>query len=56
MPSYTNPFARTQTRLTPAKQDSPNTFSLSTLLVCIGALPKPAHQGEQPAIVPHPLA
>lgn len=56
MPSYTNLFAHTQTHPPPAKQDPPNTFSPSTLLVCINVLPKPAHQGEQPAIVPYPLA
>lgn len=55
-PSYTNLFALTQTRPPPAKQDPPNTLFLSTLLVCISVLSKPAHQGEQPAIVPYPVA
>ncbi len=44
-PSRTNLFALTQTRPS-AKQD---TLALSTLLVCISVLSKPAHQGEQPA-------
>ncbi len=47
-PSRTNLFALTQTRPS-AKQDPPNTLALSTLLVCISVLSKPAHQGEQPA-------